>query len=283
MRIHFFLASLLVLYLSSTPAQQPSEPATKSIEGHWKDLAVQDAAKAYQAIWALIKTPRETVAYMEQHLKPAVAPEPRKVEDLIDDLNSENFSIRDKANRELVKLDRLAESALKKKLSANLSLETRQRIEKLLGRLLGPISASVQLQSARAVETLELIGSDAAKALLTKIAAGAPERPFDAGSQRNVGALERAEPSAFKPSGQRTDLYDDPLPNGTVGRLGTLRFRRNEPYAFGGVGLTFYPDGKSMHYPGWRARCSDLGFPQRSTFARGFGCSPLYSWVRGGT
>jgi hypothetical protein len=181
MRSHFF--PLLVILASLVPvmAEPPPEPkqeksratATGSIEGHWSDLADRDAAKAYRAIWALTKTPKETVTYIAAQLKPAAIPDPRRLERLIDDLNSKTFAVREKAQEELIKLGGLAESALTKRLKADASLETRRRIEKLVNRSPGPISLPDQLRAVRAVETLEYLGTDAAKALLSKYAAGA--------------------------------------------------------------------------------------------------------------
>jgi WD40 repeat protein len=278
MRFFIFPLWLLFVFLVSATAEPLQEPVTGNIEGKWNDLADQDAVKAYRAIWALKKTPKETVTQMEEKLKPVVAPDPRKVESLLDDLNSESFAVRDKANRELTKLDRLVESALKKKLEAKPSLETRQRIEKLLNRLTGPINLPDQIRQVRAVETLELIGSNAAKALLAKYAGGAPGARLTQEAKDALARLERAEPSTFEPSGLRSDLYGDALPSGAVGRLGTTRFRRNEAFFIGGGGLTFYPNGKALVTRGGEHDVQVWDFPS-GRLLHEFSCSPLY--IRG--
>ena len=149
--------------------RQPPE----NVEALWSDLADTDAATAYRAMWSLTKMPKETVAHIAGQLKPVVAPDPRKVERLIADLNSQIFAVREKANRDLTTLDVLVAPALKEALKANPSLETRQRLEKLLLRLLGPINLAEHLRAVRAVEALEYTGTSGAKALLSKYAAGA--------------------------------------------------------------------------------------------------------------
>ena len=61
-----------------------------------------------------------------------------------------NMETAEKAQQELIKLGGLAESALKKKLKADPSLETRQRIEKLVNRLPGPVTLPEHLRAVRA-------------------------------------------------------------------------------------------------------------------------------------
>jgi hypothetical protein len=96
--MRIFLFSLLPVFAFLVPAvaesptgskQEKSPPtatANGDIERLWVDLADPDAAVAYRAIWALTRTPKETVAYIAGRLNPVVAPDPAKVKRLIEDL-----------------------------------------------------------------------------------------------------------------------------------------------------------------------------------------------------
>jgi hypothetical protein len=89
---------------------------------------------------------------------------PRRIAQLIADLNSEQFKIRDAAMRSLAELEGSARSALVGALEKNPSLEMKRRMEKLLGELDTPTELTLQI--SRAVQAMELNGSEAARKLL---------------------------------------------------------------------------------------------------------------------
>jgi WD40 repeat protein len=220
-------------------------PPTPALDALWSDLADADAVKAYRSVWALTKTPKETTAYVAERLKPAVAPDAQKVKRLVMDLSSDRFALRDKANQELARLGGLVEPALRQALEANPALETRQRIEKLLRGLLEPITIPERWRAVRAVETLELIGTGEAKALLAQYAAGAPRARLTQEAKEALARLEVATPPAPPRATSRTDLYGDPLPAGAMARLGTIRFRRDSAFFRGGA-LAFLAGDKAL-------------------------------------
>jgi dipeptidyl aminopeptidase/acylaminoacyl peptidase len=152
--------------------QQPA-PSEKELKGLWADLAGEDAAKAYRAIWTLAASPQQAVPFLRKHLKPAVPAEPQKLKPLLADLDSPRFAVREKAIRELAKLGDLAEPALKGMLEKKPSLEVRQRVERLLEQLQGSVVTPDRLREIRAVEALEHIGTAEARRLLEQLAEGA--------------------------------------------------------------------------------------------------------------
>jgi hypothetical protein len=84
------------------------------MEQLWRDLASTHAAKAYRAICAFRRMPREAVPFLAGHLPVAVRPDPRQVEGWINELNNEHFAVRERAGGELEKLGGLAEPALRR-------------------------------------------------------------------------------------------------------------------------------------------------------------------------
>jgi hypothetical protein len=68
----------------------------------WTDLAGDDAAKAYRAVWALAGTPKQAVPFLSSRLKPVVLDE-KQVRRWIADLDSNDFETRETALRRLAR------------------------------------------------------------------------------------------------------------------------------------------------------------------------------------
>jgi RNA polymerase sigma factor (sigma-70 family) len=151
------------------------EPKTPKREGDslWNDLASADAAVAYRASRALIGQGADGVGLLEKHLKPVVAVPAKQLTDLIADLNSEQFAVRQKATQTLEELADAAELALRKALESDSPLEVRRRVEGLLSKLVLTRSPG-RMRLFRAVETLEFLGTPEARRLLERLAGGAP-------------------------------------------------------------------------------------------------------------
>lgn len=162
--------ALLLLSANWAAAHQPS-----TLDGLWEDLTSGDAGRAYTAIWAFADTPAKTIPFFEAHVKPAVPADPKVVGQLIRDLGDNRFAVRKKANADLEKLGELAAHVLGDALKdTTLPLEARQRVDKLLAGLRGPVTSPEKLRAIRAVEALEYIGTAEARKLLERLAQGAP-------------------------------------------------------------------------------------------------------------
>ena len=90
-------------------------------------------------------------------------------------LESEQFAVREKAQRELEELGDLAEPVLRQALEGKPSLEMRRRVQAVLEHLRGPVTQPELLRSLRAVAVLEDIGTPEARGLLETLAADADE------------------------------------------------------------------------------------------------------------
>jgi WD40 repeat protein len=169
----------------------------QELKAVWASLAEQDAAKAYDAICALTASPEHAVPFLREHLRPVVSADAKQLARLVADLSSAQFGVRDKATQELEELGELANPALRKALEGQPALEVRRRVERLLEKQEGPVTAPDTLRALRAVETLEHIGGSEARQALQELARGAPEARLTREARESLDRLSRS--AAGKP------------------------------------------------------------------------------------
>ena len=146
----------------------------KELETLWADLAGGNPRKAHDAVWALVATPDKAVAFLQQRLKPAAPVNIAQVRQLVANLDSSQYSLREAATAELQALRDADETKtiLRRALAGKPSPEASRRIERLL---LNPdiLVPGEVLRGARAAEILERIGTAEARRLLALLAEGA--------------------------------------------------------------------------------------------------------------
>jgi RNA polymerase sigma factor (sigma-70 family) len=145
----------------------------KELDALWADLASGEDGKAYAATRLLRADPARSLPFLHDRLKRKVEePDPKKLAQLIADLDDEEFLKRQGAATALRNLGRLAEPAMREALAAGPSVETRMRLEKLLelvaveGRALN----AEQQRDVRAVRVLEQVGTPDARKRLEALA-----------------------------------------------------------------------------------------------------------------
>jgi WD40 repeat protein len=168
-----------ILVWDTTTFKRVTAPALanlspKEVEALWADLIGDDARKAGQGILRLTLAPKQVTPFLQERLKPVVPVDPKIINQLIADLDSDSFQARSKASDDLAKLGDLAVPPLRKLLAAQPSLESRRRAETLLEKLTAGILSGEQIRLVRAVEVLEKLGPAEARKLLETLAAGAP-------------------------------------------------------------------------------------------------------------
>jgi RNA polymerase sigma factor (sigma-70 family) len=140
------------------------------LEAHWKTLAGEDAAKAYQSLWDLAAAPTQAVPFLRERLRPPAVPaDPQQVERWITELDSAQFAARQQAAQALEQLGEAAEPALRKALTGRPTLEARRRLEQLLDRHEQRTRLET-LRRLRAIAVLEAVGTPEAKHLLERLA-----------------------------------------------------------------------------------------------------------------
>jgi hypothetical protein len=171
------------------PAARPlSEETLKALQA---DLADPDAAKAYRAMQALASAPGQGVPLLKRLLPPVPRVEEDRLTRLLADLDSENFETREKAAAELEKAGEAAELALRQALRKNPPVEARRRLERLLDGLDARATSGDRLRALRAIEVLERVGTPEARAVLRRVADGAPQARLTEAARAAVQRLER--------------------------------------------------------------------------------------------
>lgn len=168
-------------------ANRRGDQTSKELNSLWSDLGSADAGKAYQAIRSLLGAGPQAVSLLKGRLRPVEAADTRRINQLVADLDSDTFAVREKAAEQLRELGDLAESALRTALEHAASAEVRRRAAALVEQM-DPVRSPERLRVLRAVEVLELIGTKEAREVLAGLAQGAPEARL---TQETKAALER--------------------------------------------------------------------------------------------
>jgi hypothetical protein len=192
MRSIFSAANDAQAYLWS--ARPKGIKAGKSTEGWWDDLAGLDAAKAYRAIWAVSESPTTAAALLRERIVPVKAVDQGRLDQWITDLDSDKFAVREAASKALSALGELAGPSLEKALKAGPTLETRQRLEKLLtANRLQHDPTPGELRTLRAVQAMELAGTSEASATLRAWAGGAAGHHLTEAARTALARLKSRE------------------------------------------------------------------------------------------
>lgn len=163
------------------------------LETRWQDLATYRGSRVHSARWRMVAAQDATVKFLEDRLKGLVGIDNARIARLIADLDADQFATRERATEELERLGQLAEPALHAALEKTRSLEARHRIQRLLEknkerRFTWPQEV---LRALRAIDVLEKIGTPDARALLAKLADGAPEENLKQEAKRSLERLAK--------------------------------------------------------------------------------------------
>jgi WD40 repeat protein len=185
-----------VLIWDVSKLARPAAPAkalqAADLSTLWQTLAQDDAEKAVAAMADLAAAPRDAVAWIRERVKPVARQDMKRTAELIQQLDSQQFKLREAAKAELLDAGDQIVPALDKALTANLlQLESKQRLEDLRGKLTGMILQGDRLRAYRAIEVLELIGTPEARQVLQTLADGASGALITASAQAALKRLGR--------------------------------------------------------------------------------------------
>jgi hypothetical protein len=168
----------------------PADTTPEAIAKHWDALAATDASRADPSLWALVAAADKALPLLRQHLHPVSAPDAKRLQQWLADLDSNDFDSRETAERELKRLGKRGEPAVRQALAKSPSPEARRRLEAILEDIAGQ-PAGNDLRQLRAVQVLEHIGSPPARALLQTLAEGAPGAALTRAARLAVQRLDR--------------------------------------------------------------------------------------------
>jgi hypothetical protein len=173
--------------------EDESLPVAKSAEeaaALWQALSDMDADRAGRALAGLAAASAQAIPLIKERFRaPGEPPDLARLPQLIADLDSETFKVREQASRELVKAGPEAVGLLRKALANNPSVEAKRRIEGLLDRL-GKGGDPERLRCLRAIEILERIGTPEATDALRQLG----RKPLSAEMHKEIEAsLRRME------------------------------------------------------------------------------------------
>jgi WD domain, G-beta repeat len=167
----------MVLIWDLAMKRRPAEalvgnPSDREIAVWWADLVGDDPGPAYTAVWQLSDAPAAFVPFLCQRLRPVTEAQVREISQHLTDLDSNTFSVREKAFERLKSLGVAAEGDLREESKKKGSPESRRRIEQLLANLTNKPLSGEPLRTVRALAVLEHVGTPEARRLLQELAAG---------------------------------------------------------------------------------------------------------------
>jgi hypothetical protein len=157
---------------------KPAAPAADKLDAQaqeklWADLGGKDGTQAFEALRVLLAHPGPALALARAHLKPVAPPDAQRVAQLLAELNSPKFDVRQKAAAELETLGDVVVPDLNKVLANKPSLEVRQRVEAVLKRVAQTGGSPALTRDLRVLELLELQGGTEVRQYFETLAGGA--------------------------------------------------------------------------------------------------------------
>jgi WD40 repeat protein len=155
------------------PTLPATKPTAKEMEKLWEDLKASDGAAAHRSLLTLIGAGESVMPFLKERLHPVPEPDAQRVQRLLADLDSTDFSVREAATQELEKYGGAVEKALRQALEGKPTAEATRRVEPLLAHATELLPTGERLRQRRALRVLERLGSPAAREVLEALGRGA--------------------------------------------------------------------------------------------------------------
>jgi hypothetical protein len=146
----------------------------------------------------------KATALLKGRVKVVAEPDSKRVGELLDDLDADKQAVREAATRELRRLGRVIEAALRQRHQDTQSVEVRSRLKRLLEEIVTGVPESTEQIGLRVVTVLEQIGTPAALCVLKELATGSAESDVTRNATSALRRVERlADPQPARDSSGR--------------------------------------------------------------------------------
>jgi len=168
---------------------RPADLPKADLETCWKNLDSPRSKEMVEAMWQLSRA-ADLGPFVRRKMSPVAAPDGDTVRNLIKDLNSPTFVVREAASRKLGEMGPPAEPFLREALKTVLSAEAAERASRLLADLRRPPTPE-EIRQRRIIFALETNDSADARRTLEVWAAGAAGAHLTEQSKQALGRLGR--------------------------------------------------------------------------------------------
>jgi hypothetical protein len=158
----------------------------ENLEELWVKVGTDDVESAFRIVHVLAEKPDKALSFLKQKVPPPR--DDRRVRQLITDLDSDSFPVRQNASAELAKRGYGAEGALRRTLREKPSLEVRRRIELLLSDLKEDVRATRRWN--RTILLLEWKASPFARKVLGDLAKSSAHYTVTEDARKALSRLE---------------------------------------------------------------------------------------------
>jgi hypothetical protein len=152
------------------PTLLPLRLTAGELDALWEDLSGADAWRTARSLRRLVAGGPDFLPYLRQRLRLPPHPSSKRLDRLLDDLDSKEFETRQAATEALGRLGLVIEPELRLVLQSRLTLETRRRVEHILEGV-----ESDKQRFRRALAVLEQLFRPEARTLLENLADGDPD------------------------------------------------------------------------------------------------------------
>ncbi len=166
---------------------EPAELSARRLGELGDELTDGDAEAALRAVALLARAPAQAVPFLKGRVGRVAE---ANVDQLLADLDNDDFDVREKATDKLIALGRAAEAAVRKA-AATGSAEVKARAGRVLESLQkGSSGDGKRLAGLRALEVLEAIGTPDARRVIEDVSKGAPEAELTRAAKEALGRLK---------------------------------------------------------------------------------------------